>query len=230
MNQPDSLSSHNERIVISVVIPVYRAEDCLVELYRRIVEAFQDFSLPFEILMIEDSGGDNSWNIIQELSSQDFRIRGIKLSRNYGQHNALLCGIREARGETIVTLDDDLQHPPEEISKLITKLNEGYDVVYGPPLRETHGLLRNLASLITKLALEGAMGTENARQVSALRVFHTHLRDGFSDFRSPTVNIDVLLTWSTSNFTAVRVQHDERKHGQSGYTPRKLVQHALRMV
>jgi undecaprenyl-phosphate 4-deoxy-4-formamido-L-arabinose transferase len=152
------------------------------------------------------------------------------MSRNYGQHNALLCGIREARGETIVTLDDDLQHPPEEIPKLLAKLDEGFDVVYGPPEREQHGLLRDLASQITKLALEGAMGAANARQVSALRAFRTRLRDAFAEYRSPTVNIDVLLTWATTRFSAVRVRHDARQYGQSGYTPRKLVRHALNMM
>ena len=89
------------------------------------------------------------------------------MSRNYGQHNALLCGIRAARGEVIVTMDNDLQHPPEELPKLLAKLEEGYDVVYGPPEREQHGLLRDLASRITKIALQGAMGAETARHVSA---------------------------------------------------------------
>jgi undecaprenyl-phosphate 4-deoxy-4-formamido-L-arabinose transferase len=152
------------------------------------------------------------------------------MSRNYGQHNALLCGIREASGEIIVTLDDDLQHPPEELHKLLTKLNEGFDVVYGPPEHEQHGLFRDLASQATKLALEGAMGAKNASQVSALRVFKTHLRDAFSDYRSPTVNIDVLLTWATTSFSAVRVKHEARKFGESGYTIGKLIRHALNMM
>ncbi len=157
-------------------------------------------------------------------------MHAYQMSRNYGQHSALLCGIRAARGAIIVTLDDDLQHPPEEIPKLIAKLEEGYDVIYGPPQRERHGLLRDLASQITKLALEGAMGATNARQVCALRAFHTRLRDAFSDYRSPTVNIDVLLTWATKSFSAVRVQHDPRKFGQSGYSARKLIRHALNMM
>jgi undecaprenyl-phosphate 4-deoxy-4-formamido-L-arabinose transferase len=184
----------------------------------------------FEMIFVEDCGGDDSWAVIEQLALSDERVRGFRMSRNYGQHNAILCGIREARGEIIVTLDDDLQHPPEVIPKLLVKLSEGFDVIYGPPEREQHGLLRDLASQITKLVLESSMGTANARQVSALRVFRTQLRNAFSDYRSPTVNIDVLLTWATNNFSALRVQHNPRKYGESGYTTRKLLSHAVNMM
>ena len=216
--------------MISFVVPVYRSAESLPELHRRLVKVFGSVSEGFELIFVEDCGGDRSWEVIQQLAAQDARVRGLRMSRNYGQHNALLCGIRAAQGEVIVTLDDDLQHPPKEIPKLLAKLDEGYDVVYGPPEQEQHGLLRDLASQITKLALEGAMGAANARQVSALRAFRTRLRDAFADYRSPTVNIDVLLTWATTGFTAVRVRHEARKYGQSGYTPRKLVRHALNMM
>lgn len=216
--------------MISFVIPVYRSAESLPELHRRITTVFADAAQPIELVFVEDCGGDGSWSVIEHLAATEPNIRGFRMSRNYGQHNALLCGIREARGEIIVTLDDDLQHPPEEIPKLIAKLEEDYDVVYGPPEREQHGFLRDLASQITKLALEGAMGAGNARHVSALRVFRTRLREAFAEYRSPTVNIDVLLTWATTRFSAVKVRHEERKFGQSGYTPGKLVRHALNMM
>lgn len=216
--------------MISFVVPVYRSAESLPGLHRRLATVFGSSPDGFELIFVEDDGGDPSWHVIQQLAAGDARVRGFRMSRNYGQHNALLCGIRAARGEVIVTLDDDLQHPPEEIPKLLNKLHEGYDVVYGPPDQEQHGLLRDLASQITKLALEGAMGAANARQVSALRAFRTPLRDAFTDYRSPTVNIDVLLTWATANFSAVRVRHEPRQFGQSGYTPRKLVRHALNMM
>jgi undecaprenyl-phosphate 4-deoxy-4-formamido-L-arabinose transferase len=216
--------------MISFVVPVYRSAESLPELHQRLAAEFGAGTTEFELIFVEDCGGDNSWEVIQQLVAEDSRVRGFRMSRNYGQHNALLCGIREAHGETIVTLDDDLQHPPEELHKLLAKLDDGYDVVYGPPEREQHGLLRDLASQATKLALEGAMGAANARQVSALRAFRTRLRDAFSDYRSPTVNIDVLLTWATTSFAAVRVKHEARKFGQSGYTVGKLMRHALNMM
>lgn len=215
---------------ISIVIPVYRSSAGLAQLHRRLVEVFSAADSAFEIVFVEDCGGDDSWDVVRNLAAADRRVRAFRMSRNYGQHNALLCGIRAARGDVVVTMDDDLQHPPEELPKLLAKLDEGYDVVYGPPQHQQHGLLRNLASQITKLALEGAMGAANARQVSALRVFRTDLRDAFADYRSPTVNIDVLLTWATTRFAAVPVRHEPRTLGESGYTPGELVRHALNMI
>lgn len=216
--------------MISFVVPVYRSAESLPDLHRRVAAVFGDGEQDMEIVFVEDCGGDDSWSVIQQLAAADNRVRGFRLSRNYGQHNALLCGIREARGEIIVTLDDDLQQPPEEIPKLLAKLEEGFDVVYGPPEREQHGLLRDLASQITKLALESAIGATTAKQASALRAFRAELREAFVHYRSPAVNMDVLLTWGTTNFAAVRVGHAPRLKGQSGYTPVKLVKHALNMM
>ena len=216
--------------MISIVIPVYRSAESLSELHRRLADVFDARAQALEILFIEDCGGDHSWEVIKRLALVDQRVHGLQMSRNYGQHNALLCGIRAARGDVIVTMDDDLQHPPEELPKLLAKLDEGFDVVYGPPQQEQHGLLRDLASQITKLALAEAMGAANARQVSALRVFRTELREAFAGYRSPTVNIDVLLTWASTRFAAVRVGHEPRKFGESGYTTGKLIRHALNMM
>ncbi|BDT74687.1 hypothetical protein PKF022_03520 [Polynucleobacter sp. KF022] len=141
-----------------------------------------------------------------------------------------MAGIRAARGNLIVTVDDDLQHPPEEIPRLLTELQKGFDVVYGFPQREQHGFFRNIASQITKIALQKSMGAQTARHVSAFRVFKTELRDAFKDFTGPSVNIDVLLTWGAAKFSAIPVKHDERKYGASNYTTRKLIQHAINMV
>ena len=215
---------------LSVVIPVFRSEQILPELHRELVVALEAVAAPFEIICVEDGGGDRSWSVIEDLAGIDHRVRGIRMSRNYGQHNALLCGIRAARHEIVVTMDDDLQNPVSEIAPMLAALTPDYDVVYGAPQTEQHGLLRNLASRMTKIALTGAMGAETARNVSAFRVFRTRLRDGFRDYRSPHVSIDVLLTWTTSRFTAIKVRHEPRAGGQSGYTVRKLVRHAFNLM
>ena len=217
-------------IPLSVVIPVYRSQATLPELHLRLVAALEPVVSAFEIILVEDCGGDDSWQVIKQLALKDKRVRGITLARNYGQHNALLCGIRAADGELIVTIDDDLQNPPEEIPRLLSMLEEGHDVVYGSPINETHGFFRNQASRITKLALQGAMGMESASKVSAFRIFRTRLRDAFEAYRSPTVNIDVLLTWGTTRFAAVNVRQDERTVGDSGYSLRKLINHAINMM
>jgi glycosyltransferase involved in cell wall biosynthesis len=220
----------NSFFKLSVVIPVYRAQESLRELHQRLVTTLTGIDISFEILFVEDCGGDNSWSVILKLAEADARVRGFRMSRNYGQHNALLAGIRAAKGELIVTLDDDLQHPPEEILKLLAIIEEGHDVVYGPPEHEQHGFFRDMASRITKLALQNAMGAKTARHVSAFRVFRTQLRGAFSEYRSPYVNLDVLLTWATTSFTALPVRHEARKYGESGYTIRKLFSHAMNMI
>lgn len=215
---------------ISAVVPVYNSEQSLRELVTRLKEVMPSLTRQLEIVLVNDGSRDRSWEVITELAQAHSEVRGINLMRNYGQHNALLAGIRAATGELIVTIDDDLQNPPEEIGTMLGALGSGYDVVYGYPEREQHGLLRDLASQITKVVLQSAMGLENARHVSAFRLFRTTLRLAFDDFRSPRLSIDALLTWGTTRFAAVPVRHDPRRVGASNYTFRKLLVHALNMV
>jgi undecaprenyl-phosphate 4-deoxy-4-formamido-L-arabinose transferase len=215
---------------ISAVVPVYRSAPGLPELHQRLTAALGALADRYEILLVEDGGRDESWSVIEGLAASDAHVRGIRMSRNYGQHNALLCGIRAARHDTIVTLDDDLQNPPEEIARLVERLDETVDVVYGTPRAEQHGFLRNQGSRLTKLALQSAMGAETARNVSAFRAFRTRLRDAFATYRGPYVSIDVLLTWGTTRFSHVDVRHEPRKLGASNYTLRKLVTHAFNMM
>jgi undecaprenyl-phosphate 4-deoxy-4-formamido-L-arabinose transferase len=184
----------------------------------------------YEIILVNDGSRDASWEIISNLAKTHSRIRAFNLMRNYGQHNALLCGIRAAQYPITVTMDDDLQHPPQEIGKLIDRLKEGYEVVYGTPLHEKHSVWRNVASQVTKLALQSAMGADTARNVSAFRTFHTFIRDAFANYNNSYVSIDVLLTWGASRFSAVSVRHDLRLAGKSNYTFRKLIVHAMNMI
>ena len=215
---------------ISTIVPVYRSAPILPELHRRLTAALSAMADRYEIILVEDAGGDESWSVIERLAEGDRHVRGIRMSRNYGQHNALLCGVRAARYGVIVTLDDDLQNPPEEIEKLVARLGEDVDVVYGTPEHEQHGFFRNQGSRITKLALQSAMSAETARNVSAFRAFRAPLREAFAAYRGPYVSIDVLLTWGTTRFSHVRVRHEPRHAGQSNYTFRTLVTHALNMM
>ena len=183
-----------------------------------------------EIILVNDGSRDASWETIAALAVKSPQVRGFNLMRNYGQHNALLCGIRMARYATTVTIDDDLQNPPEEIPRLLAKLNEGYDVVYGTPALEQHGLFRNVASRFTKIALQNAMGADTARNVSAFRAFRTQCRAAFDTYRGPYVSIDVLLTWGAAQFASIKVRQDPRLIGTSNYTLFKLITHALNMI
>ena len=215
---------------LSVVIPVYRSAAILPELVSRLEDVLPRIASTYEILLVNDSSPDASWDVIRELAIRYKSVRPINLMRNYGQHNALLCGIRAAQYRMIVTMDDDLQHPPEEIPKLLAKISEGFDVVYGTPEQEQHGLGRNFASWITKLALQSVMGAEIARQVCAFRIFRAQVAKAFQKYDVSFVSIDVLLTWGTNRFAAIPVEHRPRLQGTSGYTFRKLLTHAMNMM
>jgi glycosyltransferase involved in cell wall biosynthesis len=215
---------------ISVVIPVYNSAEILPELVERLERALAAVGFPFEVVLVNDGSRDRSWKIIEELAATKPWIRGLCMMRNYGQQNALLAGIRAARYDVTITMDDDLQHPPEELPKLIAALSDDVDVVYAPPIKEQHGLFRDLASVITKVTLQGAMGADMARHGSAWRIFRTRLRDAFADYRSPLASVDALLTWGTRRFAYLPLRHDPRAKGQSNYTLGKLIHHAFNMV
>jgi undecaprenyl-phosphate 4-deoxy-4-formamido-L-arabinose transferase len=214
----------------SIVIPVFNSEASLEKLVNQLNLLMPDLCAEYEIILVDDDSRDGSWEVIRQLAEKHSSVFGINLMKNYGQHNATLCGIRQAKNEIIITMDDDMQHSPMEITKLLMKLHQGYDVIYGIPEHEQHGLLRNLASQITKLALKDSMGVEIARKVSAFRAFRTELRLAFEHYRGPFISIDVLLTWATNKFGAVTVQHAPRETGKSNYDFLRLVKHAMNMV
>ncbi len=215
---------------ISVVVPVYNGAATLPALIDRLRAVLAQLAWPYEIVLINDGSRDTSWATIESLALRYPEIIGIDLMRNYGQHNALLCGIRRSRYEVIVTLDDDLQQPPEEIPRLLTMLDEGFDVVYGTPKQEQHGLLRNLSSRVTKAALGTATSASVAPMVSAFRAFRASVKPAFEMYRSPLLSIDVLLTWATTSFASVPVRHEPRRAGASNYRIRSLVRHTMNMM
>lgn len=215
-------------LLVSVVVPVYNSAETLDRLVTRLHDVLA--GTEHEILFVDDGSADGSWDAIVSLARRDRRVRGLALARNFGQHNALLAGIRAAKGDVTITLDDDLQNPPEEIPRLLERLEAGADVVYGTPRQRQHGLWRNLSARLTRFALRTAVGIDLADKVSAFRAFRTSLRDSFACFQSPYVIVDVLLSWSTTRFDSVVVDHDERQGGKSAYTFRKLVGQALTML
>lgn len=215
---------------VSVVVPVYNSQETLEELVRRLHLALSSCASAHEIIFVDDDSRDESWDRLSAIAARDPLVRGLRHARNFGQHNALLTGVREARYELIATLDDDLQNPPEDLPALIARLTPEVDVVYGTRPQERHGLLRNVASRLTKIALRSAMGVAMATDVTAFRVFRTALRDAFTEFESPFVSIDVLLSWGTTRFAAIQVGHAPRLHGRSNYTFGRLVGHALNML
>ena len=215
---------------VSVVIPVFNSGRTLPKLVKQISLILPELHENFELVLVNDGSQDNSWHIIEATCEKYGWVRGICLMCNYGQHNATLAGIRSVKYNVTITLDDDLQHAPNQIQKLINKLSDGFDVIYGTPKAEPHGVFRGIASRILKISLRHALGAEAARNVSAFRVFRTELREGFKDFNSTFVSVDVLLSWSTKHFGSVKVPHLKRGNGKSNYSLFQLLQHALTLI
>ena len=193
------------RMNVSIVVPVYKGETFIEPLVAELVRTLPTFTEKYEIILVNDGSPDRSWQVIQRLAREHKWVKGICMMRNYGQHNATLCGVREACYEVVITMDQDLQHPPTEIPLLLAKLEEGYDVVYGAPRKLPQGLVRNVMTATIKWLLAKVIGLSSVRNVSAFRVFRTHLRDAFANFQNPSLIIDVLLSWGTTRFTSVLV-------------------------
>jgi len=215
---------------ISAVVPVYRGERSLPELVERLAAVLSASAAEYEIILVNDGSPDNSWQVIEQLAARWPAVRGIRLMRNYGQHNATLCGVRAARFELIVTLDDDLQHPPEEIPLLLARLREGWDVVYGVPQRRPHSWWRNMFSVFIKRTLSAVMGINSLRDIGAFRLFRASLRHAFESYQNPNVILDVLLSWGTARFAAVTVREDPRSEGASNYNFMRLFRVAMTVL
>jgi glycosyltransferase involved in cell wall biosynthesis len=215
---------------ISIVIPVYNGSETIPILIVRLETVLLQLAESFEVIFVNDGSPDKSWETIIKLAEKYPWVRGINLMRNYGQHNALLAGTRETRYEVIVTMDDDLQHPPEEIQKMLAELQKGYDVVYGVPEEQKHSFFRGLSSRFTKWLMGVMLNSPNIARSGAFRVFRAQVREAFLDYRSQFVSIDGLLAWGTSKFSYVQVRHDPRQIGKSNYTFRKLVRHTFNMI
>lgn len=214
---------------LSVVVPVYNGAATIGALAQRVAHVLDAWP-HWELILVVDGSPDDSWSVVVGLVEQYPNVVGIDMFRNFGQHNALLAGIRAARYDVVVTMDDDLQHRPETIPALVEALTDGVDLVFGAPIAEEHGFWRNLSSRVAKLAMGATIGGDMARDSGAFRAFRTALRSGFDGVDDPYLSIDVLLSWVTVRYVTVRVQMDERTIGTSNYTFRRLVRHAVNMV
>jgi undecaprenyl-phosphate 4-deoxy-4-formamido-L-arabinose transferase len=212
---------------ISVVIPVYRGEDTISELVMRLERVLPGLSDHSEIILVNDGSPDGSWAVITRLAAEYPRVRGINLMRNYGQHNATLCGIRAAQYPITITMDDDLQHLPEEIHKLLARLAEGFDVVYGVPRKMPHSWWRNMFSYLIKRGMALVIRVKNVHDFAAFRAFRTSLREAFRGYQNPNVLVDALLSWGTTRFTTVQVEELPRPTGRSNYSFARLLEYSM---
>ena len=208
---------------ISVVIPVYNAENSLDELYQRLADTLHKITEDFEIIMVDDCSKDKSYNRITQLHKKDNRVKAIKLAENYGQQNALICGFNYVKGDYVITLDDDLQHKPEDILKLYYSIIKGYEVVYGIPEDREYSFYRQLGSKMTNY-LFGLITPKNPEiRVSSFRIVTRELISKIVKHRAAFVYISAIILQLTDNIGNIYVGHKNRKYGKSNYNIIKLV-------
>lgn len=213
-------------IKYSVVVPVYNSEPTLEELYTRVKSVFENtLNETFEMVLVDDSSHDNSFAKMAELSERDSRIVSVQLSQNFGQHNAILCGFSHAKGEYIITIDDDLQHPPEEIPKLIAAMeeNKNMDVIIGKYETKKHSLIRNIGSRVINGIARHTNEKTSHLDMTSFRLIKRFVIDYLLEIDIRTPRIGYLITAITDKIMNVTVQHDERKYGRSQYTFKRLV-------
>lgn len=210
-------------IDFSIVVPVHNSEETLDELFARLVSTFNRLENSFEIIFVEDGGNDNSWDVIKKLKKDNPGIiKAIKLNKNFGQHNATMCGFTFASGNKIITIDDDLQNPPEEIIKLIdTNKETGSDVTYGIYSKKQHTFTRNMLSKGVKTSSKLLM--KGIGKGSSFRLIDHKIVKKLLNHNISFVFIDEVMQWYTNNITFVIVDHKKRLHNKSGYGSRKLL-------
>lgn len=213
-------------MLYSVVVPVYNSERSLDELYARVRKTFeQEVREEFELVLVDDSSGDNSFAVMEGLRKADPRVKIIQLSKNYGQHCALLCGMNYSKGDFVITMDDDLQHPPEEIPKLINEINsrDDLDVVIGAYDSKKHGMIRNLGTYMSHLVTARVFGNDRNLKLTSFRIMRRFIVENLLQMRVSYPRIGHLLLLVSNRIGNVTVEHDKRQYGKSGYSFKRLV-------
>ena len=207
---------------LSVVTPVYRAEGCLEELYRRLVAALSGITQDFEIVMVEDCGGDRSWEIIRDLARRDPRVKGLQFSRNFGQHYGITAGLDHCDGDWVVVMDCDLQDRPEEIPRLYAGAREGYEIVIAHRGKRNDPLRKRVASWVFYQLFSWLADINYDGQAGNFRIVSRKVVESVRQMREQLRFFGGLITWMGFPTAAIDVQHDERYAGPSTYTLAKL--------
>lgn len=215
---------------VSIVIPVFNGAATLRALVEQIEAALTGTVDGLEILLVDDRSTDSSWAEILDLASERSNVVGLRLTRNFGEQSAVLCGIRKARNGVIVTLDDDLQNPPEEIPVLLAAVSAGADLVYGVPETMRQPGWRRVGAATWRTVAEVLLRIPRAREQSSFRAFQASLRNAFDHVSGPTPVIDSLLRWSSQRAVSVTVRHEHRRSGRSNYKASSLAAHTSNLV
>lgn len=231
---PATQSAPKPHPTYSVVVPVYNSTESLVELCHRVATTFTEtLRESFEIILIDDaSPNPETWTTMEAIATENPRVRVFQLMRNAGQHNATMCGLKQARGSYIITMDDDLQHYPEEIPVLVEALRSrpDCDAIMGVPERRHHSAFRNLGSFLANKLVGLAMSKPEGVTLSSFHIMTRELKDALIEYRGHMITLGSLMLLCTQRIASVQVKHAPRKHGRSGYSLAKLFNLALSNV
>jgi glycosyltransferase involved in cell wall biosynthesis len=215
---------------ISVVIPVYGCNDCLIELYKRLKQAIEEISDQFEIILVNDAYPSNAWEIIKDLAENDYRVKGINLSRNFGQHYAISAGLGHAEGEYIIVMDCDLQDQPEEIIKLYNTANEGFDIVLARRIiRKDSFFKRSFSRMFYKL-LGYLTDTVQDNTIANFGIYNKKVIRTIRNMGDSIKYFPTMVRWVGFKTTCIDVEHAERENGKSSYSFKKLSRLALDII
>jgi len=210
-----------EKPKVSVVIPVYRSQETLHELCERIRDVFdKTLQQSFEVILVDDASPDGSWDQLCKIHGEDPRFKAVQLIRNFGQHRALMCGFGLAAGEYIITMDDDLQHPPEEIPKLVAALEENpyVDLAIGAYTEKKHSFFRNIGTAVSRKLGLYIFKLNLDLHFTSFQIVRAHTAKAILDIRIERPWVGQLLIQMSNKVINVPVNHDFRKYGDSGYT------------
>lgn len=216
--------------MISIVVPVYGCRQSLGELYERVEKAVTSLGLDFEILMISDASPDGSWEVVRELATQHPAIKGIRFSRNFGQHYAITAGLDHASGEWVVVMDCDLQDMPEEIPTLYRKAQEGFDLVVGLRTERRDSALRKIGSRLFFRILNRMLGSRLDHRMGNFGIYSRQVIESISAMREKNRNFGLFASWVGFRRAEIEIRHAERSHGKSGYTLAKMIAFAFDSV
>lgn len=215
---------------ISVVTPVYRCAPCLVQLYQRLKKSLETITSDFEIIMVNDNSPDHAWDVIQQLSWQDHRVKGINFARNFGQHYAITAGLDYSRGEWVVVMDCDLQDRPEEIPKLYAKAQEGYDIVFGQRVERQDRFLKRLGSRLFYKVFSYLTDTRQDATIANFGIYHRHVIQTLVGMREKLRFFPTMVQWVGFQSVAIPIEHAGREEGKSSYSLKRLFNLAFDVI
>lgn len=216
----------NTEIKLSIVIPVYNSEEIIFKLHERLIDTLSRMTNDFELILVNDGSTDNSWEKLKELASSDPHVKAILFRKNYGYDNAVMAGLRLAKGNFVVVMDDDLQHEPEDMPNLLIEIKKGFDVVYVNFKKKEYSIFKNLASWLNGKIAQLIINKPKKLYLSAFKILHKEIVSEIIKYDGPFPYIDGLIFQVTSSIHQIMGIHHERLSGKSNFSLRR----SLRIV